>query len=329
VVNQTGEIQLVKRLGFAVALCVALTGGLLSPAHSAAAKKHDFVIGPSRTSEAHLRGTNGYAASLFISGAEVSLSVSGHHATVQYSARGRVTKRLIKARFGRLGQISLRFHPSQRPHRVPQPPGNCKGAGELVEPGVFVGRIEFVGEGRYTEVHARRAEGEVRKRAKEVCRQEKESGRSRVGILFLHAQAKDGSASFTAFKPKSTTGSLPDESNFISSIIEPHRHLLIFRTIEGSSDGDAFLSTMSHGELVGATIEPPAPFSGSATYLKNPPKPSEGWTGDLAGEFPGIGKVNLTGSDFCAESMLLSKCEGSGSGLVAVARVSPLGRARG
>jgi hypothetical protein len=295
-------------------LCVALLAGCpLASAAPATAKQHRFVIGPSRTREAHLRGTNGYAVSLFISGAEVSLTVTGHHATVQYSARGHVTKRLIKARFGQLGRVSLRFHPGQRPHLVPQPPGNCRGDGELVEPGVFVGRIEFVGEGRYTEVHARHAEGRVRKRAKEVCHQEEESGRSHVGILIIQAHAKDGGASFTAFKPKSSSGSFPNESTFIASMIEPHRHLLIFRTIESDSDGDAFTSTMSHGQLIGATIKPPAPFSGSATYMKKPATPSEGWTGDLAGEFPGLGKVSLTGSDFCAESVLLTGCEGSTS----------------
>jgi len=203
-------------------------------------------------------------------------------------------------------------------HRVPEIPGNCRGSSELIDPGAFVGTIEFVGEDRYTEVHAHRAEGKVRHRAKKVCRAGGESGGSHVGILVLQAQAKDGGASFTAFKPKSSSGSLPDESTFFASKIELHRKLFIFRTIESRSDGGAFLSTMSHGNLIGATIEPPAPFSGSATYLEKPPAPSEGWTGDLAGEFPGVGKVSLAGSDFCVESTLLSGCEGSSAGFVTI-----------
>jgi len=294
-------------------LCAALLAvSLLTSAAPAMARQHRFVIGPSRTSEAHLHGTNGYAVSLFGSGNQISLSVVGHHATVQYSARGRVTKQLIKARFGRFGRVALRFQPHGKPHRVPRLPGNCKGRGELVQPGVFLGTIRFIGERRYTEVHARRAEGKITEKAKEVCRQSGESG-SRAGILVLDARAKNGGTGFTAFKPKSSSSPFPNEATFIASTFESHRHLSIFHTIESNAKADTFLNTMSHGELIGATIEPPAPFSGSATYLKKPATPSEGWTGDLAVEFPGVGKVSLAGSDFCAESVVLSGCEGSRS----------------
>ena len=46
--------------------------------------------------------------------------------------------------------------------------------------------------------------------------------------------------------------------------------------------------------LAEATVAPPAPFSGSATFHLDDPKTAS-WTGDLAVEMPGLGKVSLTG----------------------------------
>ncbi len=46
--------------------------------------------------------------------------------------------------------------------------------------------------------------------------------------------------------------------------------------------------------LAEATITPPAPFSGSATFHLEDPQTAS-WTGELAVEMPGLGKVPLTG----------------------------------
>jgi hypothetical protein len=63
--------------------------------------------------------------------------------------------------------------------------------------------------------------------------------------------------------------------------------------------------------VISATIEPPAPFSGSATYLSSPEYPSGSWTGSLAGDFPGVGMVSLAGPEFCAESVMFASCQGA------------------
>lgn len=295
---------------------LVLVASLAIPALASAGpqRRDDFTFDASRRIEVRLRGTKGYAVSLFASGSSsVDLTVTGHHATVQYTARGRATRRLVKARFGRFGRVSVHFHPSQKPHRVPQPGGNCEGRGELVEPGVFVGTIRFDGEKHYTEVHASRARGKISYKAKEVCHEFDSRGHS-LGFLVLNAAEKNGGASFTAFKPLSKA--FPDESSFMAMVAEFQRNLIITRSILGQSNGDAFATVMSHGKLIRATVEPPAPFSGSATYSKTSAVPSENWTGDLAVEFPGIGKVSLAGPEFCAESALLTSCEDSPSRFV-------------
>ena len=288
-----------------------------SPSHYLTARRGDFVTAPSRTSEAHLHGTNGYAITLFGSRSSVYLSVAGHHASVQYMARGRVTQHLIKARFGQLGRVSVRFRPKEK-RRIPPQADNCEGDGELIESGSFVGTIGFVGENRYTTVHAHRADGTVTYRTKERCRQSNEKGGPPIRFTILRAEAKDGGTNFTAFKVGSTSRSIQDQSSFAASVFEWHGHTSIFRTIYGNADEDAFTDTRAHGKLVEATVEPPAPFSGSATYVGNASTPSENWTGDLAGEFPGIGEVSLTGPDFCADTELLVGCERSSGHLIGV-----------
>jgi hypothetical protein len=56
----------------------------------------------------------------------------------------------MKARFGRLGRISVQFNSDSGLRLVPIPKGNCRGRGEIVDRGHWVGRIEFDGEEEYT-----------------------------------------------------------------------------------------------------------------------------------------------------------------------------------
>jgi hypothetical protein len=70
--------------------------------------------------------------------------------------------------------------------------------------------------------------------------------------------------------------------------------------VDAGPDAASTLLTPNQQEpLAEAVIEPPAPFSGSATFhLEGPKKAS--WTGNLAVELPGAGKVPLTGDEIYA-----------------------------
>jgi hypothetical protein len=92
----------------------------------------------------------------------------------------------------------------------------------------------------------------------------------------------------------------------------------IIRSIQSDGNAGTFDVTWAHGVVVSAAVDPPAPFSGSATFRRSVQAPSESWTGSLTGDFPGLGAVTLAGSKFCAESELLVRCSGS-SQFVAVA----------
>jgi hypothetical protein len=53
------------------------------------------------------------------------------------------------------------------------------------------------------------------------------------------------------------------------------------------------------GPLTAATVEPPAPFTGSAAFALTSPT-SDTYSGDLAVELPGVGAVPLTGPAIAA-----------------------------
>lgn len=294
-------------------LIAGLTLAVLVPG-SATAKRGYFVFDASQTMEAHLRGSKGFGFSLFANGGQVYLSVTGHNASVQYAAPGSTSKRRIEARFGGLGRVSLRFRPTAKPHLVPEPGGNCKGGGEWVQPGMFVGMFEFKGEQSYTAAHATRVRGTITRKMKQICKNSgsEEGPLSSIRWTLLQARTADGKISFNAFATESASHPALDGSTFSASLIEFHRRgMSIFRTISSTASLDAFSAVKLRGKVTSARIEPPAPFTGDATYLGSPDSPSESWTGSLAGDFPGVGTVNLAGPEFCAESVLFASCRSS------------------
>jgi hypothetical protein len=297
----------------AAGLGVLMVAVVLAPG-SAIAKRGYFVFDASQTMEAHVRGSKGFGFSLSANGRQVDLTISGHNASMQYGTSGSNAKRRIEAKFGGLGRVSMGFRPTARPRLVPEPDGNCRGKGELVQPGMFVGTFEFEGEHGYTAAHATRARGKITRKMKEICKNTggEEGSPTSIHWTLLHAQTAGGEISVIALATESASRPAFDGSAFSATLVEFHRRgMSIFRTIESDADLDGLSVVKSHGRIISATIEPPAPFSGSATYLRSPGSPSESWTGSLAGDFPGVGTVSLAGPEFCAEGVTFASCRDS------------------
>ncbi len=286
-----------------VAVAVTVLMSLTSPSlASATAKSGYFVISPSRSTEFRLKGSGGYSISVFGNRGQVAITAQRGHSSVTYTARGLASSKRIKARFGGLGRVSVRFHPIQPPHLVPEPPGNCKGRGEVVQAGRFVGTIALEGEQGYTTVHASRAKGKVTRALKQTCKDEGDGGGGpAIRWTILSASSESEGIIFTAFKTESKTIPALDGTAFGASIFELRsRRFTIFRSIGANEGPNAFTTFRSGREITSATITPPQPFMGSATYQRV--KGSLGtWTGSLAGDFPGRGEVSLAGSGFSAQ----------------------------
>jgi hypothetical protein len=58
-----------------------------------------------------------------------------------------------------------------------------------------------------------------------------------------------------------------------------------------------------------ASVDPPRPFTGSATFQQESSK-NFSWTGDLSAELPGIGDVALAGPDFESALCVGLHCRG-------------------
>lgn len=300
-------------------LMISVVFACLVPA-TAVAKRGYLATDPSGDMQMHLRGSGGYGISISADGGYVTLVVQGHHATVQYFARGAAGKGRIKARFGGLGRVALRFHPRGNAHLRKARERNCRGGDSLIQPGVFVGKLDFEGEQGYTRIHVNRIKGTVTHTKRQVCKtigseEEGEEGLfSPLGGTILRAVADENATSFNAFRIESKSKPGLSGSAFSATVVEsPRPGFSVFRSIQTTATKDpaAFSVVTSHGHVHEATVTPPAPFSGSATYRSAVAKKSETWAGSLAGDFPGLGMVSLAGPKFCTEGVLLTGCDGS------------------
>lgn len=259
----------------------------------ALARGGHFVVPASQTGEFALKGSGGFSVSVSASGRRVSLTAKKGSSSATYSVSGIASSKRIKARFASLGLISVRFQPSGHAHRLAVA-RTCKGEDGLVQPGRFIGRVEFEGEQAYTTVHASKAKGKEIVARKQVCQKEGEAGPP-FRLTALTAASRDGIA-FVALRVTQGSGF----SAFGGTLFESVGRLAIIRSIEASADVSAFTTSESGGEVTLATITPPSPFTGSATYEKQNGSPAT-WTGTLAGTFLGRGEVSLAGPGFIAE----------------------------
>jgi hypothetical protein len=266
------------------------------------------------TAEFTLRGSNGYRITVSAEpsggSGEVELSAEGHSGAVQYLAPGTVTATAIKASFGRLGKVSVRFRPSGAERRVRVPKRCLKGRPPLVTSrlGSFLGTIEFRGERGYTQVSAHRARGGIgdplaNTPKKLTCEfRESDAERKReLDSVSLDASPPGTGISFGAFRlfgswshqtlPGEPSPPRGDRYLFLASATEKSGRMSIVREAAavGGSEDFAF-----DGALTSAKVTPPFPFTGSGSFLRNADG-STGWTGTLSAPLPGLGTVRLTG----------------------------------
>jgi hypothetical protein len=83
---------------------------------------------------------------------------------------------------------------------------------------------------------------------------------------------------------------------FLASAGEHREGVSIQRLTMAASGRAGFRFDNSRGT---AFVDPPAPFSGSAHYLRRPNGP-DSWRGSLMGPLLGLGRVRLAGPGFVA-----------------------------
>ncbi len=254
-----------------------------------------------------LEGSNGYPIDLQVSDGFSTIAVSEpgergiNGATSEYVVfGGRAGVDEAEADFGRFGKVAVRFVPSGKVKRWPMPEA-CEGKPKFIRYGAFVGTIRFRGETGYTEVDVHRARGTVRATPRQVCHPrndrpaEKSQRRTQDRQLLV--------TTFTAFHISAGVG-----VSAVRSEADPTAALLVANSSE--SVGRVWISRLAFVEaskdvfsfdpsLNTATLAPPRPFSGSATFQQIDDYTTR-WEGSLTVSFPGRPDVSLTGRGFAA-----------------------------
>jgi hypothetical protein len=219
-----------------------------------------------------------------------------------YEVKPQITAETVKARFGRLGELDLRFRRATTPRST-----ECKGARGEGE-GTFEGTIAFTGENGYVHIDADRAQGRLETFPAGAC--ERPQARPAIeeplprraatgqgeGQATLEAVAGSPSAArfLLAFGTKRAKGT---ETVITAAREEQREGMLIARGAQVVAGAGAFHWNLAAGT---AELHPPAPFSGRAVFHRRPSGGAR-WTGSLWAPVLGAQPVRLTGGRFRAK----------------------------
>ena len=241
----------------------------------------------------------------------ISANDPAAHASLTYGVQGRWTKDgTIIAKFPGLGRVNLRFDQARVEKEADHAePGCTIGRETLARKGTFRGRIQLDDRKGFGRVNLGEAPGTIFDFPAESC------------PLHMHGASTHSAAN------KAEEGEPLESAGALSSNFHSGRKLdggeLTFdvETYPGGLFGGngasqfaftAGFSKMRHGlssyatvtaplvtkgfdvtTATEATVTPPAPFQGSATFKLESPTTAS-WTGDLSVEIPTLGKVPLT-----------------------------------
>jgi hypothetical protein len=276
-------------LGLVIAAALAAAG----PTSGAAAPLHGVSF------ELHSDGflIQGWSAP----GSErMRLLLDRHGAVAYYYAPVRVGAGTVRARFGRLGSLDLRFVPGRG-----EGPLGCGGS-EGWQRGRFVGSLVFRGENDFANVDASRAPGWFETSPQRGCRSDRRSQPATAAASRIAPIAETGveleggtgggrSGRYFYFFTENRAGGV--RAAFNAFRFEHREGMLIERGAQVYGGAKSFEWDLGTGT---ATAEPPAPFAGRAVYRRGAPGRPARWTGSLRVPILGGRPMRLTGAAFGA-----------------------------
>ena len=230
----------------------------------------------------------------------VRLLLDRHGEVAYYFVHGQVDGESVRARFGGLGSVDVRFVPGRGEGRL-----GCAKQEEGWQQGSFVGSIVFHGEHDYADIDAHRARGGLRtypskcgadKGSKAVAaRADAGSGVPETGaVLWATTGASFPALVFECYTESGTEGNRV----FFSGLREEKRGgMEVIRGVQVRGGAATFQWDLGTGT---ATVEPPGPITGRAFYRREGHGKAS-WRGDLS--FPVLGAtrpMRLTGAALTA-----------------------------
>jgi hypothetical protein len=282
---------------------VSVAALLLATPTGSAAADGDSPPSPGWLHVFDVKGTNGYQGFVLASGGGANdeakggvwIVVGGPHAsrsvaTVSYTAPATVTEKTVEADLGGLGKIAVELVPTGRTKSVRV---GCEGKERKRVPAMrYQGTIDFYGEEGFTEVIANSAARNDSFYERIVCAETKgtHTGRGpqpRGGRLEVDRYRGD-EHELEMNVAKSRPGAKTSLSIWT---VEERGEIRIQRSVGGWAPPGVFKYDL---DLRTATLRPPPPFSGEATFDRGTGRAGQ-WTGNLTVDLPGRAGAPLTG----------------------------------
>jgi hypothetical protein len=278
-----------------VALLLTLGLVLVGTGATASARSSRFL-------EFHLPARDGYHVLVQVEGTNTSLTATRDKRGAKtgslstYTVRNEAGDGGVKATFGDLGEIAVRFRPVG-PITHTRPEEGCHGPDRYtIRHGVFVGSLRFRGEDGYIAVKASRAKGESVSPLALDCAGSTRSAR-------VPASGAGRKPAFL-FEAGHRSGLLAE---YFSASHEPGGPVRFFASLEQTEGAVAILrlaategsprTFATDDALSFATLAPKAPFAGIGSLTRDT-SGARLWNGSLAVSFPGAPDVPLTGPMF-------------------------------
>ncbi|HET6997335.1 MAG TPA: hypothetical protein VFI03_02005 [Solirubrobacterales bacterium] len=215
-----------------------------------------------------------------------------------YATPATVTAERVTARFGSLGELDYRFTP-KRNGSV-----DCNGSEE--GEAAFEGTFDFTGENGYVHIEAGHAEGSF-----QVYPEPKNCPQKRLARLAVpyHPSYSDEGATLQARAGSRARGRIREVSVFddgqrgrhrvavFATLGEVREGMAVARGVQLAAGSGAFRWNLEKGT---ATLRPPAPFTGSATFTRHGHDGHGTWKGSLGMPILGGEAVKLAGGEFRA-----------------------------
>lgn len=218
-------------------------------------------------------------------------AMQGWRRWAAYYAMGVVTPARLKADLGAFGKIDLRLAPGVRTRRAPVPAA-CGGGTYSYELTTYTGTFRFRGEGGYTIARASRLSNSTQVGTNLICRNFPRIEPAEAGSpgAALQLELRRGSGRMELFAAKNRPRGRAVVG--FETLERRRKDFLVARGAFFVAGQTAFEYDSS---LSTADLEPPAPFSGSAT-LVDANGPSPRLVGSLTVDLPGRPGLRVAGT---------------------------------
>ncbi|MGN6201428.1 MAG: hypothetical protein ACTHNY_03380 [Solirubrobacterales bacterium] len=247
----------------------------------------------------------GFDAGIFVNNNDgdvsATLIVSRGAQVAYYSVPATVTADRVTARFGKLGALDFHF--------APKPNGKVECTGSENGEAVFEGSFAFTGENGYVHIETDRTEGTYQVYPEpKTCTETRSPRGSSVRPRTYHPTYSGDGVTLDAMAGSRRQGRAREISVFhdgsrgpqaaflFAFLVERREGMSIARGVQTAAGAGAFRWNLKKGT---ASLRPPAPFTGSATFRRGRSGPGT-WRGSLGMPVLGGEPLRLAGREFRA-----------------------------